>query len=360
MPSNTKNRRDSKGARLWLRTRKGRKSVYWIRDTGQPDKSTGTADLREAEAALAEYISERNRGRSGPADPAEITVAEVLTIYAEEKAMQMAKPERLAYAIDALVPFWGDRTLDTVRQATCTLYQRERQSPRLASQRPVKPSTVRRELGVLRAAITHCWREGYITRAPGVSMPPPATPKRRWLTTNEAARLLQAARAQRHVARFILIGLYTGTRKDAILGLGWKPHATGGWIDLENGVLHRKSDSETETNKRRPPVRMPSKLLAHAKRWHQDGEDWVCHFKGNRVKDIKTSWRKTAARAGLSDVTPHTLKHTSVTWMMQAGIPFADQAVFFGTSMQELMRTYGHHNPAHQFDAARALDRRRN
>lgn len=48
---------------------------------------------------------------------------------------------------------------------------------------------------------------------------PPA--KDRWLTTKQAATLLRLARAKRrrHLSRFILLGLYTGTRKEAILTL---------------------------------------------------------------------------------------------------------------------------------------------
>ena len=39
-------------------------------------------------------------------------------------------------------------------------------------------------------------------------------------------------RINRHLARFILIGLYTGTRHDAILKLQWLPSTSGGWFDL--------------------------------------------------------------------------------------------------------------------------------
>ena len=50
--------------------------------------------------------------------------------------------------------------------------------------------------------------------------------KDRWLTRPEAARLLNAARTGRSDVRlylplFVLIGLYTGACKDAILSLRW-------------------------------------------------------------------------------------------------------------------------------------------
>ena len=56
--------------------------------------------------------------------------------------------------------------------------------------------------------------------------------------------------------------------------------------------------------------------------------------------------------------TPHTLKHTAITWAMQAGVPLADAAGFFGTSIQTLEAVYLHHHPDFQAATAAALDGR--
>ena len=61
----------------------------------------------------------------------------------------------------------------------------------------------------------------------------------------------------RHLARFILIALYTGTRHDAILRLQWMPNVEGGWIDLAAGVLYRRPTGAVDSIKRRPPVPIP-------------------------------------------------------------------------------------------------------
>jgi hypothetical protein len=79
----------------------------------------------------------------------------------------------------------------------------------------------------------------------------------------EAARLLKAAwrlrqpwRGQpsdrptaQHVARFILVALYTGTRAAAICSAPLAPNAGAGFIDLDNGVFYRRP------HRRRPPSR---------------------------------------------------------------------------------------------------------
>jgi hypothetical protein len=43
-----------------------------------------------------------------------------------------------------------------------------------------------------------------------------------------------------HAARFILIGLYSATRHEAILGLCWAPNSKSGWFHLECQVMYRR------------------------------------------------------------------------------------------------------------------------
>jgi hypothetical protein len=72
----------------------------------------------------------------------------------------------------------------------------------------------------------------------------------------------------RHIARLILIGLYTGTRPGAILDLYWQPNVMGGWIDLEAGVLHRRAEAKPSPG--RGSHRSSSRAVckqAHLRRW---------------------------------------------------------------------------------------------
>lgn len=93
-----------------------------------------------------------------------------------------------------------------------------------------------------------------------VTLPDKPETTQQALTRAEAARLIRVARSrgQQHFARFTLIGLYTGTRKDAILNLRLSgPSTVGGWFDLKACVLYRKGEGEGATKKRRTPARLP-------------------------------------------------------------------------------------------------------
>jgi integrase len=116
------------------------------------------------------------------------------------------------------------------------------------------PSMARHELETLRAAVNYFHKEYGLDPVPAFTLPQKHRARERWLTRDEAAALLWQARRTPHVARFILIGLYTGTRSGAILGLSWLPSIKTGWIDLEQGIMHRSGSGQRETNKRQPPV----------------------------------------------------------------------------------------------------------
>ena len=139
--------RKAAGARLYQLAN----GIYAIRETGRPQRSTGTRSRRDAEGALARYIAERD-GPTGPGSPDQVTVADALALYAEHHAPTVLHPSRIAYAIKALAPLLGSLPLASINGGVSRFYQRARNRA---------PGTVRQELGVLQAAINFCHAEGF-------------------------------------------------------------------------------------------------------------------------------------------------------------------------------------------------------
>jgi hypothetical protein len=193
-------RRD-KGPKLrWLKKRNAY-YITWTEYGRSRERSTGTADCEQAEAVFTQRLLARER-RHGPCDPAEIFVTDILSGYAAERGPKVVAPARIGCAVDALTPFWQDRVVADVTPQTCGAYERYR-SARSAG-------TVRRELGVLRAAINLAHKNGTITRPVAVQLPERPQPRDRWLTRTEAARLISAARtrqARLYMPLFIILGL---------------------------------------------------------------------------------------------------------------------------------------------------------
>lgn len=299
-----------------------------------------------------------------------MTVSDVLNIYATEHAPTVTDPARIAYAIEPLVRFWGELPVSAIKKETCRAYgrqrrkvtKRDRETKEVLETAPASVGTIRKELGTLAAALSYCDEEGYLVNAPTVLLPPKPEPKDRWLTRDEAARLIRVAwrnPESRHLARFILVGLYTGSRKTAILGLRFMPNTTGGHVDVERGMMFRRSASQAETKKRQPPIRLAQRLLSHLRRWERGSARWVVQFRGQGVGSIKTAWATVVRDAGLdgTGVTPHTLRHTAITWAMQAGGDIYEAAGYFGVSIETMFKVYAHHHPDHQSDAVAAVGR---
>lgn len=325
--------RRAQGPRLYLDPRR----KQWVIRDGTHFIRTGRAEgeREQAERALADYLAAKFRPKPSPSPG----VAEVLLAYQADYAPHTNSAATIRHTISNLERWWGDMRVSDVNARNCRAY---------AATRP--PVAGRRDLETLRAALRY-WNTEYapLNPLPAVTLPEKPEARDRWLTRSEAARLLWAARRTPHLARFILIGLYTGTRSGAILALTWN------MVDLNGGVMRRRPTGEIETNKRRPRVRLGSRLLAHLRRWKRlDGKAArVVHYNGKPVTKLRRSWETARKRAGLDDdVTPHTLRHTRATWLMQAGVSPWQAAGALGMSTRTLEIVYGHHHPDFQKDAA--------
>lgn len=337
--------RRNSGPRLRYLDKRACYYIVWTESGRSRERSTGTADRRDAEIALADFIRQRSRD-DGPRDPNEVLVTDILIDYAEERGSATVARERVAYALLPLTKFWEGRTVASVTPESCKRYGQDRKR---------SDGTVRRELGVLRAAINHAHRAGRLTRAVFVGLPDSPGAKERWLTKAEAAALLRAAwqepKVRLYLPLFILTGLYTGQRKEAILSLRWAQ------VDLEAGRINFNPPGRKQTNKRRPFVPIAPRLLPHLRRARRRGTDlgFVINRDGKRLADVKKGFAAACNRAGLEGVSPHTLRHTAATWLMQRGIAKWQAAAFLGMTEATLQKVYEHHHPEYLQDAARAF-----
>ena len=358
----------AKGARLWLRPEGRRADGYvrqaaWLIVDGKRHIPTGCAagEVGRAEKALADHIGAKYQPTRRARSIEEIKVADVLAIYHADVGPKQTPPKKFNACIERLNKFWGDKTLADVNKAICKAFVEERGTN----------AGARRDLEILRAAINHHAEEHLHREIVNVTLPAKGESRKRWLTRDEAAKLLWTCwrtpeiqsgrptekRPLRHLARLILIAIYTGTRFGAIAAASPLPRNGRSWVDLRAGIFHRLKAGAARTNKRQPPVRIPDRLLAHMRRWAEmDPElEHFVTYAGQPVKSVKTGLTRAAKLAKIGHVHPHVFRHTAATWLMQRGVPIWDAAGFVGVSEKVLEQVYGHHHPDFQKDAADAI-----
>jgi integrase len=175
-----------------------------------------------------------------------------------------------------------------------------------------------------------------------ITLPPKGPPRDRWLTRNELAAVLWTCwryrevqtihrgkrkgetcetdkRPLRHLARFILLAVYTGSRAGAVLTASPFRGEGRSYVDLDRGIFYRLAEGARATNKRQPPVPLPDRLLAHLRRWASKGivNEYFVEWHGLPVKSVKTAFKTALHLAKMTGrISPHTLRHTAATWLM--------------------------------------------
>jgi integrase len=278
-----------------------------------------------------------------------------------------------------LLDYWAAKVVDEIDPETCAEFSARH-----------TPSVARRCLEDLRAAVRRCIKDRRLARDGEWSFElPSANPARYgFYTRGQVARMLWKAyrmrqtythsgkrarpekrgstkqidaHPRRHVARFILVGVYTGTRTDRIEQASFYPEPGRPYVDVDAGIFYRAAAGEfVPDNKRAGPVRIPPRLLGHLRRWKKNGARYVVEFQGKPVDASSAYFRNqrealTAAEIKAHRLNRHALKHTCATWLMLSGQPLADIASFLDTDERTIIRHYGHHHPDHQAGVGQAL-----
>jgi integrase len=323
------------------------------------ERSTGTRDPAIAQSVFGEFLILFSSGEVA-APVRHLTVRDAFGsieddqpepgYWHEHVLRKVAGKETQRRSARHVLAHFGPMLVKDVRPEHVDAYIAKRQ--RGAIGKPSKDSTIGRELSVLTAAINHAVRAKRISSVdtPSIERPPESAPRERWLTKEEARRLMAAARGTAEklprVYRFIAIALATASRKQAILDLRRNQ------IDMQHGLIHFNPAGRQQTNKRRAALPISDELRPVL-------EQTLKEIEGNYVLDHNGSLRKAfdsaCRRAGLEDVTPHTLRHTKATWLAQAGVPLSDIAGLLADSIRTVEKNYLHHCPEHLRGAVNAV-----
>ena len=325
-------------------------------------KSTGTSDRKQAEALLAKLRLSAYQERHWDEKP-ERTFEELMLAYLNASRGQKRSEDKDRQRARILLKFFAGFSVNHWKASDGRAYVDWRLSAGM------KGSTINRELSLLSVAIK------YVNSELDWEIPNIAIGRRqkespgrvRWITRAEAASLMQAARGLEkapYLEDFILLGLNTGMRKHEMLfgkvagetvGLEWNR------VDLQEGLIYLRDIHQKNGKAGSVPLNQQARaaILSRARfrAEHCPSSPWVfCNKAGEPVRSVRESFQKACDIAGISDFTPHDLRHTCASWLVQLGVPL--------THVMELMRhadiqttmRYAHLAPENSRAAVELLD----
>lgn len=306
-------------------------------DRQRTRSSLRTKDRTTAQIRLGQWLATRDAVT--PDDP---SVAQILAGYAEDHGKTLRGKDGLKYARVALERHLGVLLPVHLTPNTSKQYAVAR------AREGVGPGTVLREIGVLRAAlgwaVAHRWLGARPVLPDPVQRP---RSRERWMDKAEAQRLLAACQTP-HVRLFVMLGLMTGARTSAVLELPWSS------VDLARRLI---DFGEGHGNKRRAIVPVNDDLLVALQAAKVSASTpYVVEHHGKPVRAIKKGFAAACMRAGISGVTPHVLRHTAATWMVETG-ELSDEEIgrMIGDKAETVRKVYGHHSPNYLKRASSAL-----
>lgn len=235
-------------------------------------------------------------------------------------------------------------------------YIRQRKLGTIGRRGPAMMSTIDHEITVLIAAIHRGIKKRKLHRrcVPVIEKKQQYQARIYWITRAEAARLLRAARRLHRIKAktfaerrkmsdgelFIWLALKTGQRRDAILNL--KYHTQ---VNFSVGEVDFQDPAKRETSKRNARQQMtPSVFRVLRRRFNERPPHRPTVFPAGI--DMNRIFNKIARAADLPEATPHTCRHSFITWALAASADLYYLSAVANCSVSTLLSTYAHSVPA--------------
>lgn len=312
-----------------------RNQVWWVAFTtpkGQRiRRSTGTNDRMQAQEFHDRMKADSWRMDQFGEGPKR-TWKEAAVRWLQETQHKASHP-RDVELLRWLDPFLRNLTLDQVsRDVIDRIKQRK-----LAE--GTRNGTVNRVLALLRAILRRAEEEwDWLDRAPKVRLLPEPRRRIRWLTHEQAERLL--TELPKHLNAMARFSLATGLRQGNVKGLCWSQ------VDLERKVAWIHPDQA----KGRRAIAVPLNADAITVLTEQQGdhEDYVFTYKKKSIDQVNTkAWHAALKRARIKDFRWHDLRHTWASWHVQNGTPLHVLQELGGWETADMVRRYAHLSAEH-------------
>lgn len=298
--------------------------------------------------AFAEFLSGHGKTPEAPdtpdAGPAEsILITDLLAHYIDARGEAAISDAQLRNRVVTLGTYFVGKLTSEIDEKICREFAKSRNSD----------GTARLELGTLSTALNYGIDNRLIKWRPKVWRPGEPTTTQDALTQDQIDSLIAAWRRRprsQHMMLAFWIQFYTAARADSVLTLSFEKNPNGGYVDLVAGTIDFNPDGRQRTVKVKAKIKIPTKLLPHLEAAKERGVTLVCQGQRGVAPGLRVyekTFAAVARDAGMPPgVTPHTLCHTRISWLVSAGVPIEKVAAFVGRSPERIRETYLHLAPS--------------
>jgi len=245
---------------------------------------------------------------------------------------------------------FGNHLAHEIKPAMVETFQHELLKRRCQRKKTTfRPASVNRVIALMKRIFNLAMREEFVDKNPcfKVSMLPENNKRDRVLTKEEFESLVSFL--PQHAARIVTTAYYTGMRAGEIFGLTWdRVNLKEGFIDLE------PEDTKTSEPRRIYLSPVLRDIFSQLSRVRHINHNFVFTYKGNPVKEIKSTFRSACKKAGIRDFRFHDLRHTFNTNMRKAGV---DRSVIMKITGHKTMSMFERYNTVDKDDAQEAIKR---
>lgn len=228
-------------------------------------------------------------------------------------------------------------------------------------EKTVSQATKSQHLSFMRSLLKTAANDwGWIKSAPVIKTKKPISKRIRWLTREEAERLI--ACMPDSIKPVVIFALATGLRRSNIIDLEWQQvdmQRKVAWVNPENAKAGKAIGvalNDTACRVLRDQIGKSSRwVFVHTKPSTRPDKTVTPAVRKMRVDD-NSAWRIGLAKAGIEDFRFHDLRHTWASWLIQSGVPLSVLQEMGGWESIEMVRRYAHLAPNHLSEHARKID----
>ncbi len=214
-------------------------------------------------------------------------------------------------------------------------------------------ATINRELHSARAAINFYLKDHDIDMKNPFSnfKLPENDPRIRFLTYDEANRLINACTDNYYLHLFVRLALLTGCRTGELLKLSWDR------VKFDTRYILLTKD-HTKTKRRRFVALCDDAIKILREHYqNRESDEYVFYNKrcNTHIKSLKKGFRYARERAGIEDFVCHDLRHTFASWLVQSGVALYTVRDLLGHSCITTTERYAHLQNDHLRNALNSL-----